>query len=211
MPLEPLPRGATLTGSLPTLEARRDFTVTLRAGEALRIDVEQVDLDLLLEVRPPGDAEAIRVDSWAQSWGTESLCTVAQQGGDFRVHLGSGDISPRGRFRLRARVREATPDDRLCAAATRAHADAFALASPALPIDEVGRAFEAAASLWRQQGDVYQEALLWQRLAALYNSRGEVEGEIARLRAARRLLDGETDRIIEWAQVTADLSHALLR
>ncbi|MEO1365590.1 MAG: CHAT domain-containing tetratricopeptide repeat protein, partial [Acidobacteriota bacterium] len=160
---------------------------------------------------PPGDAPALQVDSWAQSWGEEFLCAVAETGGEYRIHLRSGGIAPRGRFRLRAAVRAATPDDRRCAEATRAHAEAFALASTARPVEAVARAFEEAAELWRRLGAPYPEALLWQRLAALHKGRGDVRSEVASLTAALQRLEDGAERAVERAQLTADLSLAHLR
>ncbi|MEM6797589.1 MAG: hypothetical protein AAF725_26715, partial [Acidobacteriota bacterium] len=183
----------------------------LRRGEALELRVEQRSLDLQIELQAPEGGKILQVDSWSQAWGTEFLCFVAEAEGDYRIQLAPVGLAPLGGFTLRSSVTGAREEHRRCWEAAQATALAYRTALEPRPRAEITEAFERAAQLWRRRRNRYQEALLYQRLASLHQSRGDGAAMVRELERALNLFEGEDAARVEWCQVAAKLAEALFR
>ncbi|HEV7669775.1 MAG TPA: CHAT domain-containing tetratricopeptide repeat protein [Thermoanaerobaculia bacterium] len=91
------------------------YRVPLRAGDALRVAVEQKSSDILLEVLAPGEKEPIVVDGYTYATGTDAFELVAAASGEARVRvlLGTAVGATPGYRLVISPLHPATPVERL--------------------------------------------------------------------------------------------------
>jgi tetratricopeptide (TPR) repeat protein len=107
---------------------RQSHTVALRSGDALRGQVVQRGIDVVVTVRRPGGSVAMEVDSPDGTDGPEPVALIASATGEYAVEVSalSRDAGA-GRYDLRLdAVRPATRSDRAEAEALHLHLQAFA-------------------------------------------------------------------------------------
>ena len=154
------------------------YRLALAPGEFLRVEVEQIGIDLTVRLLGPGGTPVARIDE-SPAAETEDLCAVVEAGGEHRL-----EVAPfrdgAGAYRLRiVALRPPTEEDRTRARAAGLVQEALTLMGAENALAAAVAKFDEAVPLWSELGDAGNEAQ-------------------ARFRAARARLElREADRAIE--------------
>ncbi len=189
-PVGELLRGSRVEGRLTGPEVGV-YRLTLAAGEALHITVDQRGVDLVAELRDPGGQPLVSVDSPNGDQGLERLFFVARGGGSYGLVIRSFG-GKGGRFAIHRDSWPAHDLDHWRAEACRMVSEADADA--ALPGTSFRRAavrrYVNAIALWRRTEEVYQQALTETKLGKVLYSLGELRRSAEHLQHAMTLLNG---------------------
>lgn len=182
--LEPLPE--SIEGRIPA-GGSRSFEVALDAGEWLRVEVEQVDVDVVLRLSeiqreiPREERSSIATaDGPFGASGVETVLHVADEPTRLEVEVRSGAA---GTFRLRSQRRPADAEDRRRTEAFTLYADAEALRRRDGWAAAAGAYADAAEAL-RAAGDGPLEVLALYRRAQAFDRARDFDAEIALLEEA---------------------------
>ena len=185
--------GTPVDGEIRGAE-RKAFRVPARAGDVLRVTVEQRGADLVLAVADPGGLALLDADDVPGAVGAETAVWVAGTGGDYALELRLRSDRDTGSYRVRAEdQRPATAADRDHAAAAQALSAGARLRaernaeSRRLALAE----YEKALGLFRALGDARGEALA---LAGL----GSTANALADFGPARRHLE---EALARWRSI----------
>ncbi len=116
----PLVAGTEIPAILAGGEAH-EYSLSLREGQFVDLEVEQQGIDVILELyQPGGDLETL-VDSPNDASGPEPLLLLGEAAGEYRLSIAAGNpADPSGRYILRLlAVHEAGADDRTRVTAER--------------------------------------------------------------------------------------------
>lgn len=183
------------------------YAVTLRAGEALHVVVEQDGIDLALDLWDAEGHTLYRVDGPGGPFGPELLAHIAERPETLRLEvrpLKGHDFDPRYRLQRRT-VQPAGEEDRARAAAFQAHL----LADRQLAADDAPAAtvsYRRAAELWQQAAEPRLAARALRRLGQLQTSR-DFAAALELFRRSRDLLQ-PLDKDWEWVGLHNDLGGA---
>jgi CHAT domain-containing protein len=155
----PLAAGQTITREIKGGEAHT-YSITLRAGEFLRVVATSQGVDLGVTLYGPGDENLLAVDLLRYP-GPEPVSLAAAAPGAYRLELRAlGTAAVSGRYELATEVKAAAAADRERMAAERQLLEASALEREGTK-ESLERALEkyvAAAAQWRKLGDRVWEA-----------------------------------------------------
>ena len=212
--LSPAPAHAQDRVDLPTLAAgervERDiagqvhaFGVEARAGDFLRIAVEQRGIDLVVEVRGPAGEKVLEVDAAPGPRGVETLAWLAQTTGVHRIEIGPPDEHrTSGSYTLWLEARRIpTAADGDVAAAERLLSDGLRLLAEA-KAESRKKALEtlqAALPLWRAAGERKKEAATLLALGQTAAALSDPIRATAWADEAAALARAEGDRALETA------------
>lgn len=147
------------------------YHFTAQAGEAARLEIDQIEGDLTATIRGPDDTLILSFDTPVDDDAPERPCFVTKAAGRFQLDLRTDD--PRGSATVRlTALRSATAADHACAKA----AQSFMVALEQLGEGnsrQVAKAFEAAADLWRTAGDPFSEAMARRSCARVWRDLSE--------------------------------------
>lgn len=168
--------GETFKGEMAGGETRL-FSITMSAGQYLRVVVEQRGIDLAVALVGPGQKRLLEMDSPNGNYGPEPVSAVAEEAGRYTIEVRSPDKKAvSGLFEVRVEaLREPTPADRSRAEAERAFTEASRrLAQPdAKARQEALEKIEALLPVFRSLEDRPMEVSTLNRLGLAYNSLGQ--------------------------------------
>jgi CHAT domain-containing protein/tetratricopeptide (TPR) repeat protein len=140
------------------------YAVTLKAGQYLRVEVEQLGIDVVVAAFAPNQARMLEFSANEAQTGKETVHLVAEQAGVYslQVRAKSAEAKP-ARCHIRIiELREASVNDRYRFAAQRSVAEAYQL-----HLNQTKDAYrrtvpilEAALALAQQAGDQQLEAII---------------------------------------------------
>jgi CHAT domain-containing protein/tetratricopeptide (TPR) repeat protein len=180
------------------------YSITLEAGQYLRVIVDQRGIDVLVALLGPDGKEILAVDSPLGSTGPEPLAVIAGSSGEFLLKVRAvNSHDPPGKYEARiVDLRSPIAEDRVRAAAHLLFAEGENL--HARGTGESWRQalakFEESLTLWRGLGDHLWEAhsLIWSGLLHLYL--GEFQKSLDKSNQALNLYRAEGQRQAEaWA------------
>lgn len=154
----PLTPAGSLTGRLAPGQQYL-ARLPLEPREALRLHIDQSELDLEVVLRSPAGNLVHHFDSPFGRTGPEEICFVPEKGGEYELVL-----APFGRagggFRVqREERRPARESDLLCERGARLFMEAEALRLGAAPLPELLAAYGEARKTWREAGETFLEGL----------------------------------------------------
>ncbi|MCG8455793.1 MAG: tetratricopeptide repeat protein, partial [Holophagales bacterium] len=115
-----LTSGSSVEAILPAAGEGR-HRLDLESGQAVRLEVDQLDFDLVVETRGPDGERILSFDGPYGRAVAERLCFVASRRGFHTIHVTPLVAGRQGRYRLRLlEVGPATDEDRSCLEASRA-------------------------------------------------------------------------------------------
>lgn len=172
----PLPFAAPIEG---TLEGSRhhSFFADLEAGQNIRIVVEQLGIDVVVEVAGPGSTSRLLVDSPLGKEGAESVSMTAEVSGRYHIEVRPANpTDATGRYSIRAQqMSTATAVERLRLQAEAINTTAARLY--AMGNDPDRRAarnrLREALVTWRTLGDFSRLAQTWRLLGLSQAEAGE--------------------------------------
>lgn len=189
--------GETFKGELAGGETRL-FQIRMRAGQYLRVVVEQRGIDVAVALVGPGQKRLLEMDSPNGSYGPEPVSAVAEESGEYTIEVRSPDTrAAAGLFEVRVEaLREPTPADMTRVGAERA----FREASRQLTHPDAGTRQEALEKLeallpvLRSLEDRPLEISTLNRLGLAYNSLGHPQRALGHYEQALALSRALGDR-----------------
>lgn len=155
------------------------YTIDLRAGDFLRVVVDQHGVDVVVSLEDPEGRQILRTDSPNGVEGPEPVAAVAMGTGRHRLVVRAFAPQASGRYALRLLdLRRATDRDRREAAATAALSRAELLQAEGTA-DALRRAagqYRAAAVGWKALGETVREASALRRGGDVAARRGDLRG-----------------------------------
>jgi hypothetical protein len=109
-PSTPLEMGKPVTREINAGEIH-SYRVTLEAGQAMHVIVNQLGVDVVLELIDPAAKRVIQVDSPIGPTGPESAWLIASEAGDYGVVVRPFGKTDKGRYEVRLEVRRAATDE----------------------------------------------------------------------------------------------------
>lgn len=183
-PSEPpeLVPGTVLEGSLKPGDVHA-YRVAVRAGQYLRVFVDQRGVDVAVTLRGPDGTVLADRTAASDHWGPEAASVVAAETGMLRLELQSNEGTS-GPYAVRIdALRDPRPSDLTRMQAERLSSEAWALRNKGTK-EALGEAWvrcEEALGLWRSLGDTFDEALTGHVMAILQLQRGEIRAAAERL------------------------------
>lgn len=167
------------------------YAVVLRAGEALRVAVHQVAVDVAVTLGDPGGGILAAADGLSSDRGTEVVAAIADRPGRYAVTVSVG--RGRGSYRLEIAARGlATEADRRWARAMAAVTRGDA--RPPLEARQALVDYEVAAGELARLGAAEQEGLVRRRIVERLRGLGRLDEAIGEARRARELFAAAGDR-----------------
>jgi CHAT domain-containing protein/tetratricopeptide (TPR) repeat protein len=158
--------------------AAETFTIRLRAGDFLRVVVDQQGLDVVVSLEDPGGRRLLEVDSLKGALAPELVEILAETTGLHRLRVRALRPEASGRYAVRVEaLRPASPNDRLRARAAQSFAEGESLKGRK-DFGAARKAYLAALRDWQAAGETLGSADAWARL-------GDVERELSDLKASR--------------------------
>lgn len=153
----------------PAPEHSRSFD--LRSGDFLRVVVEQLGADVVLELHDPGGRLVARVDSPNGAQGVEDLAAIAERAGNHLLHVRFDAGLGEAVYRV-AQVdqRPANSDDRALVAADRLYREGRALAKEGDRV-EAAKRFRSSLAAYERLAAPAREGLALSGLCALEQDR----------------------------------------
>ena len=192
------------------------YKINLRAGRYFHVEVEQRGIDVLLALVGPGGRVLVERDRPNGRHGAEALSFTAGSAGSYRLYVKAQDEEGQvGKYEVRSDApHEPTAQDRKRVRAEALSQDAAKAAKTKTTesLQAACEKYEAAATLWRELGDKYAEAIEQTNLGHAREDLEEPEKTIAAHERAlslyRELKDtaGVADSLTHLC-----LSNALLR
>ncbi len=161
-----------------------------------RVEVEQQGIDLVLSVAPPGDGDAITVNTPIERSGVETALLYSDVEGNYKVQV-SSDVHPKAKGRYTIRVTELgnrTPEEQRRIRAEKAMTEAAQLffkqadAVAAIPL------YEKAVMSWRELDNTGGEAQAAYCAGILYRDLDDAEKARRFFVHAARLFEQLNDR-----------------
>ncbi len=176
----------------------RSYRVTLRAGQYVRVIVEQKGIDLEETLTASNGEVVAHADLPNADYGPETIVAVAPSTGEYRLTVRcSTPGAPPGRYGLRVEaIRDATADDRKRVEAERLVDQAIALAgkrtaaATAAAIENNGKAL----TYFESGGDQYRQALTLNHIGLLRASTGDFRPALEAYEQAGKLFQASGDR-----------------
>jgi CHAT domain-containing protein/tetratricopeptide (TPR) repeat protein len=174
------------------------YEIDLDRDQYLHFHLDQKDIDVYIDVIPPGGGRLFRADTLNGKTGPEEVHLVAERSGRYRLEVGALKSGAHGCYRARIRrLRRALPADRERAEAQLAAAEAGELSRDPGRFWEAAARYERALRLWAALGDrgPPQSGALYE-LGRLYFQRGlyrDARGTFARYRALAHELGSAYD------------------
>jgi len=167
------------------------YRLTLAAGEALHVTLDQRGVDLVAELRDSAGQPLVSVDSPNGDQGPEHVFFVAEGAGSYGLVIRSFG-GRQGRFSIRRDSRSATDLDRWRAEACRtvSEADADVARSGASFRRAAVRRYADAIELWQRTEEVYQQALTETKLGKVLYSLGKLRSAAEHWQRSLTLLNG---------------------
>lgn len=126
------------------------YPVELKAGQFLRVVVQENEIDLQVQFAVPGGEVATGVDGLLGGEGREDLAAVATVDGPHEIQVSAGPTPKAGRYHLRVEaLGEPTARDQRWVEAVQATWDGFRVPQVKAQI----RSLEKARDLWQQLGE----------------------------------------------------------
>ena len=155
------------------------YRVTLRAGEAAGITVEQRGIDVVVQVLDPGGTTIAEFDLESRKQGAEPVALVAVDASEFELKIRPRYVrSPAGRYAIRIDdVRPATEQDRALFESFRLAFNAVQLADQG-KLDDAIRTGESALALREKaslRSDPYR-GILFAQIAQIKRTKGDFAG-----------------------------------
>ncbi len=177
---------------------RHAYSISLRSGQFLHVEVEQNHLDAAVRILSPDGAVIAEVDNVADLGEPLTLSATVTQDGLHRVEirLRARDSTP-GRYTLAAaRPRSATADDgkRVSSERLRAEADQLAARASGNLRKQALERYEETLATWREIGDRREEAATLSRICNVLEALGEGRQVLSRAAQALDLWRLEGDR-----------------
>lgn len=152
------------------------FTLQLRAGDFLRVTVEQQGIDVVVSLLDAGGITLLTVDSPNGTSGPETLVAVAESSGWHRLRIHALPSEEHGRYAVR--VEEPHPagsKERQLARATQAFAKGEELLAQkdGRELVRARKAYETAADGWRSAAEDRSLAVALDRLGDVAEQLGE--------------------------------------
>jgi CHAT domain-containing protein/tetratricopeptide (TPR) repeat protein len=196
VPFTRLTEGLVLERQAALGETHR-YSIELRAGQYLRLLVEQRGADVSETVTGPDGGVLLETDMPCGSIGPDPVAFIAPADGVYELALKVLAVLPRGRYEIRVEaLGEPTRVDRSRIKAIRAAVEAHQLSSkdPAAAVER----FREAASAWRELGDRRLELWMEHQIGLLL---GEHLGRLAEaLEVTAHALAMAVDLGEEWAE-----------
>lgn len=171
--------GRIVGGSLASPAADR-YLVDLAAGDALLLEVDQAEIDVVVRLSAPGGREVLPFDSPTGTLTLERVCFIAEETGIHAIDVAPFDAA--GAYALHlVDTRPATASDRQCAAG----AAAFRAAEKATQVTEEIAHREQAGRLWEEAGEPLLAAIAWRQAGWLQRHQGATAVAVADLERAR--------------------------
>ena len=189
----------------PVADRLRDggacFHLELEAGEALRLEVEQLDADLSISVEDPSGSTILIFDTPVGIEAPERPCIVASTTGRHLLRLKSLG-APDARYSLRRLVwRRATSEDSACATAALRFVEAGDRLLREGISEEAARSLEEAADLWSVAGDRLSESMARREAAWALESLGRFRQAEGQLRQALKAAREEANSYLELSSL----------
>ncbi len=190
--------------------AEHIYQIKLPADRYWRVEVEQQGIDLVLSVAPPGDGDAITVNTPIERSGVETALLYSDVEGNYKVQV-SSDVHPKAKGRYTIRITELanrTPEEQRHIRAEKAMTEAARLffkqadAVAAIPL------YEKAVTLWRELGNPVGEAQAAYCAGILYRDLDDAEKARRSFVHAAQLFEQLNDRKTQ-AYVFNDLGLTL--
>jgi CHAT domain-containing protein/tetratricopeptide (TPR) repeat protein len=156
--LQTLPIGETLEREMEAGETL-EYRVRLRRGEVLRLDAEELGLDVMLGIGT-SDERLLNGSDLSDGFGRETASFIANEEGDLLVIVLAGEGQKRGKLRLSALLKPAGARDRQRVVAEHLLAAAMTeiRSAKAVPAPPTLLKLRRAGALWRALGEEYWEA-----------------------------------------------------
>ncbi|HXD34595.1 MAG TPA: tetratricopeptide repeat protein [Pyrinomonadaceae bacterium] len=153
------------------------YSIALKAGQYLRLVVDQRGIDVVVALFGPGGGKIVEVDSPNGTQGPESLSAIADISGTYRLEVRSleKDVSA-GRYEVKIQeLRAATTQDnsRVAAERTFMRAELLRVQGTAESLRKSIESYEEVLPLYRVLGDRSGEAIALNNVGAVYDSLGE--------------------------------------
>ncbi|MBA3242788.1 MAG: CHAT domain-containing protein [Acidobacteria bacterium] len=200
------------------------FRVALKAGQYLRVVIEQKGINLIVTLLEPGGEKMVVVDNPSGSYGPEYVSFVAEKEGEYLLQLRTitGRVNT-GRYSASIEeLREATPEDRESAAAEKTFADGRQLLEqPPNKTDsttnkrreEALEKFEKTRAYWESRKMARWETLALYSLGATHRLMGHLKEASEYFRKALDLapqLEPRDWRLIASVQNDSGLNYSEL-
>ena len=158
------------------------YQFSVEAGEAARLEIEQLRGDLVVTLVKPDGRALLAFDTPVDDDAPERPCLIADEPGTYQVRLSASDPEAEAAVRLLA-LRRATAGDRACAEASwRFMAAMEELGKGNTP--QVAEELSAVADLWRVGEDPLSEAMARRSAARVWRDLAEYPKAEAALQQA---------------------------
>ncbi len=166
IPLEP---GKTITHTAKARDVHA-YSLTLNAGQFIRVVVEQNEVDVSVELVTPDNKSARSVNA-ARSFGAESLSWEATTSGTYKLVIRTIAANrSEGSYQLQCTVKDAaTPQDKQRVAAEQLLSEITRLGPGALSVEQKQEKYKEALRLWQALGDKQQEAFTHDAMGVIYS------------------------------------------
>jgi CHAT domain-containing protein len=166
------------------------YRIDAEAGDAIRLEIQQLGGDLVATVVAPDGELLLTYDTFVEDRAPERPCLVAETSGRHLLRLEAD--GPRARTAVRLQeLRPATTPDRACAEAARRFMDASGRLRSG-KTRELAEELTAIADLWRAAGDPLSEAMARREAAWTWRDlaeHGRAEEQLERTLVAAREAD----------------------
>ncbi len=147
------------------------YPLSLKAGERVEIIADQDGVDLQAALFDPAGQHLFTVDNPTGTKGPERLLWVAEIAGQYHIEISCSKDSPSGIYRIWIKDEgPATAQDKTDASAERLFYQAAALQKQRA-FEPAQEAFQKAATLWGQEGNLDRQADALARLGGIYIGR----------------------------------------
>ncbi len=198
--LTPLAPNQPLTREATNRETH-SYTVTLTAGQFMRVVIEQNAVDITVELAAP-DGKKLLEANFNNLFGQESLSYAATVSGIYQLNLRAAanrQVTSKGSYQALLEVKDAaTAPNQQRVAAERLLAEAGQFVRPgqfALPVEQRLEKYQQALQLWRALGDKYWEACTLDFIGSAYFAARKSEQASASLKQALSLREEINDQI----------------
>ena len=192
------------------------YQIMAETGQYLRVTVEQLGLDVVVELYAPDAQKLAEVDGPYSSRGTELAVVIAPLTGSYRLVVVSHEQpSTAGKYKIQVTdLRAVTPAERDWLNAQEAISEAAKLRKPP-SAENLRRAvtkYEEALTGWRALGDEIREAETLNEIGGIYQNYFGEPAQALRYRTQALELFRQRQHVLGEAQVLGNIgySHFLL-
>lgn len=199
-----------VAGRLPEFSGAVRHPLWLTRGEAVRLEVDQQDFDLEVEILDPQGVRLLTFDGPYGKGAPERLCFVAPNTGLFALRVAPFRAG-RGRYRIRLLSRgPATAADRKCAAAAQRFMAAQSALTADGPSELLAVEYQQIHQLWAGAGESFLAAVAQRQAGIVWRALGRgTEAELRfqeTLKRARQAGSGylEIHALFDLGQMAID-------